>query len=421
MYQLDDFAVLGKLNQGPNSEMGRIRVSLYDDSMKEILRIIWRDCWAASAKTQIRTIYKDVNGNTHAASPGYIYGDVSVDARMWYQESTETIKSTIDGMTATHASAADPERFVKYMVIQGHRYQGNSLIDLRIKDINVKVDLNAENPNAPEPGEPVEYDGTTDGKTASGEFTTQTSYMEQKFSEVNDMISVYWTGPWPKTHLVIQKDIIADVSVSIHITVDILGTVALEGFNIEFLGLEDMSESEGDQLVYSLQSSGAVVDDTTSSHVYLLRASAVLFAAAKVIATFAPPGSVHAEIAFWATLALAIGTVVAGLVAFAHAVWKSQVSATKGAVWFLAGAVVALATLLVMGWTMNNDIGTASGGASKIFRFFGERYQQGQQWERIGLEGRTHFGLMLYQLVTLVTIIVIAVGFFVGWVNQWFQ
>jgi hypothetical protein len=180
---------------------GRIRVSLYDDSIKEILRIIWRDCWVASAKTQIRTIYKDVNGNAHAASAGYIYGDVDVDARMWYQESIETIKSTIDGMTATHASAPNPERVVKYMVIQGHRYQGNSLIDLRIKDINVKVDLNAEDSNAPEPAEPVEYDGTQN--QSEGE-TAQT---DVDLTEAIAEVICYWTGPWPLFHVEINQPI----------------------------------------------------------------------------------------------------------------------------------------------------------------------------------------------------------------------
>ncbi|MBD3160121.1 MAG: hypothetical protein GF309_15185, partial [Candidatus Lokiarchaeota archaeon] len=240
LYQLDDFAVLGKLNQGPNSEMGKIRVSLYDDSMKEILRIIWRDCWAASAKTQIRTIYKDANGNTHTASPGYIYGDAVIDARMWYQASTETIKSTIDGMTATHATAADPARVVKYMVIQGHRYQGNSLIDLRIKDINVKVDLNAENPNAPEPGEPVEYDGTNQGPSDADVGEKFVGGYEQMASEA---VSATWDGPWPVLNIACNL-IVHSLSFIMTLKVDLLGSLSVTELTLTHPVLDSATDEQ---------------------------------------------------------------------------------------------------------------------------------------------------------------------------------
>ncbi|MGV9168842.1 MAG: hypothetical protein ACOC38_02755 [Promethearchaeia archaeon] len=199
-----------------------------------------------------------MNGNAHAASPRYIYGDVGVDARMWYQESTETIKSTIDGMTATHASATNPERVVKYMIVQGHRYQGNSLIDLRIKDINVKVDLNAENPNAPEPGELVEYDGTTDSI-----FQKNRKTGTNRYSEASESVSIYWTGPWPVLHVLIQTPYSPLCVAAMHLTVDLIGKFTLISAESNYFGLQTMSVSEQSAAEdESIQTAETIWDDT---------------------------------------------------------------------------------------------------------------------------------------------------------------
>ncbi len=64
-------------------------------------------------------------------------------------------------------------------------------------------------------------------------------------------------------------------------------------------------------------------------------------------------------------------------------------------------------------------LGEKSRGAAEYSRCFRERYQHGQQWQKRGLEGRIHFGLMLADLVVLLTIVVFAVGFLVGWIYQW--
>ena len=68
-----------------------------------------------------------------------------------------------------------------------------------------------------------------------------------------------------------------------------------------------------------------------------------------------------------------------------------------------------------------DDMGGKSEDAVKYFRFFKERYQQGEEWEKAGLKGRIHFGLMLAQLVILVTVIILAVGFFMGWIYSRFS
>lgn len=93
---------------------------------------------------------------------------------------------------------------------------------MRIHDINVKVDLNAENPNAPDPGEPVEYDGTRSCITsATGEYDNT---LEQAESQVSN-----WWDPnswWPILHMKMQV-VIAEILNMIHFTVDLLESVQL--------------------------------------------------------------------------------------------------------------------------------------------------------------------------------------------------
>ncbi|NWF97021.1 MAG: hypothetical protein HXY34_12840 [Candidatus Thorarchaeota archaeon] len=50
------------------------------------------------------------------------------------------------------------------MVILGYRYQSYSLVDMRVQDINVVADLNRNDPNSPNPTEPVRSDGTPSGQ-----------------------------------------------------------------------------------------------------------------------------------------------------------------------------------------------------------------------------------------------------------------
>jgi hypothetical protein len=89
---------------------------------------------------------------------------------------------------------------------------------MRIHDINVKADLNAEDPNAPEQGESVEYDGTTDGSTSDSEKNSVDSTLD----DASDFITSYWTGPWLVLHIMVDWAVIVNVEFSLHITVDLL-------------------------------------------------------------------------------------------------------------------------------------------------------------------------------------------------------
>ncbi len=114
--------------------------------------------------------------------------------------------------------------------------------------VNVFAGVNSRDPTALNPGEPLPLDGTGDGMTESYSDGAQVC-LEARFAEANNMISMYWTGWWPTLHFVVQREIISGVVLSIHITLDILGSVGIETFNVEFRGVQDMTESEGDDLV----------------------------------------------------------------------------------------------------------------------------------------------------------------------------
>ncbi|NWF95803.1 MAG: hypothetical protein HXY34_06640 [Candidatus Thorarchaeota archaeon] len=305
----------------------------------------------------------------------------------------------------------------KYVVTLCQRYQSYNLVDMRVQDINVVADLNKADPNSPNPTEPVESDGTPKGK-AEATRTAQV-YAESKMADANSAIMVYWTGWWPLVHFVIEYGVVSGVYVSVHITADILGSIDIAGFSIQFLGIETMSAAQGDSLVDQL---GLRVDSlvgTENVWSYFFAAATIAYAAAEAISTFAPPGSVHAEVAFLAFLGIFIASTVSGLVALAQAVAQGIGDPFYACLAFLGIALVALVAVGAHRKAIHNW-GGASEGAARYFRFFQERYQQGHDWEKRGWDGRCHFGLMLAQLTVLVTIVIMAAGLFAGWVYQWF-
>ncbi|NHJ15236.1 MAG: hypothetical protein EAX95_16260 [Candidatus Thorarchaeota archaeon] len=79
-------------------------------------------------------------------------------------------------------------------MIEGLRYGSNPLLEMRIHDINLEVDLSRHDPN--HPGEKQDFDGTgyPDSK--------QISDTDTDLIAANEEVSFYWTGPWPLLHYV---------------------------------------------------------------------------------------------------------------------------------------------------------------------------------------------------------------------------
>ncbi|NWF94812.1 MAG: hypothetical protein HXY34_01585 [Candidatus Thorarchaeota archaeon] len=87
------------------------------------------------------------------------------------------------------------------MFILGQRVDYYSLVDMRVQDINVVADLNRHEPNAPNPTEPAEHDGT--GSPTS----PQQAGADVRLTQAARCLTVYWTGWWPLLHMVVVHEL----------------------------------------------------------------------------------------------------------------------------------------------------------------------------------------------------------------------
>ena len=300
-------------------------------------------------------------------------------------------------------------RVVSYVVVMGQGYDSSPLLDMRIHDISVEADPNKHAPSGPDP---VEADGSNPGASDLQSDESE-DYFNDKLGEAHNMISLYWTGWWPTLHFVIQQELMTDVVLSIHLTVDILGSVGIENFNVEFLGVEDMTEPEADDVIGRFRPATAGIVRPSNPYRYFLGIGAVTYTSARIIALFCPPGAAQVELIVMGMLGLGAALIIMGLLLLAQAVAENQTDPFLAALTFLG---IALTALLVLGTSMKtiDKMGGQSTGAAKYFRFFKDRYQNGNGWDEIGLQGRTHWMLMFTQILILCTIILIALAFIAG-------
>ncbi len=223
-----------------------------------------------------------------------------------------------------------------------------------VHDINVVTDLDQHDPDSSIPPptkdppagqtqQTITHDGTLDSKTEVTKYKSQAT-VGSKFEETSNMISVYWTGWWPLLHFEIPQETIPDVALSIYITLDILGNIQVQSFNIQFLGLEDMNASEGDQLVSAIRPSSNSIVGTASSWSYLLTISGIFYSTAKLISLYMVLGNTWQELAFWAAIGLCIATLLPGLFLLAQAVAGVIADPLHSALYFFGAALAALYT-----------------------------------------------------------------------------
>ena len=86
---------------------------------------------------------------------------------------------------------------------------------MRIHDINVEVDPNKHAPAGPDP---VEADGTQEGSVSQ----SHKNAIDFQLEDTTQYSSTYWTGPWPLLHVVVSWQVIANVIVLLHMTIDLL-------------------------------------------------------------------------------------------------------------------------------------------------------------------------------------------------------
>ena len=257
LYQLSEFSVLTEIINGAPSEMGITRVTLLDDYGSQIMTIRWGDSGSSWTDGWVYIDFYPQNGGHFAR---YLwYGETSYlgTIKMWWEEST--------GQGSIHISRSDSQyspvlnevdnasRVVKSIVIEGQRYGINSLVDMRIHDINVVADLSRHNPGNPNPDGPLEFDGTTDASPAAK-------------SKVNDygtlgasVVEHEWSGPWPLLHIICNYAQ-GIFGLAFHVTVDLLGQLQVVNF---YLRMADDPSIPGAEIVAAAQSAIGLILELT--------------------------------------------------------------------------------------------------------------------------------------------------------------
>jgi hypothetical protein len=349
--------------------------------------------------------------------PSDIYTDFFRIGELKVEEGVVTYKIKDSGGTIASGSlgqVSNPFLQVQYLVLRASRSGGYGLIDLRLDALG----LYAGHQTQVEDFE--EGDGTVDGVLDSGGYQAASANADEKLDEAHDLITIYWTGWWPLLHFVIGAQIITDVYLEVDLAVDILGGVSLYSFDVQFLDLEDMTEAEADELLGEISPAADSLVGTGPIWSYLFAIGGISYAAARLIAAYANPASLVQEIVIWGLLTVAACCILAGLVLLAEAVAKAWTDPLLGALVFLGFAFGSLSCICVTNKAVN-ELGTSSaGGAKKFLRFFDSSYLQGGYREDIGFRGRWHVGILLVELMVLGLVLILATGFFTGWIYGWF-
>jgi len=210
LYQLAEFSMRGVVDQVASNRLGNTIVDLFDENMKCVFQINMGDAWGGATQGYFNIAYYPESGNGYSQQSGYILTDFDKVGCLWYDRGTNSIRSTMTGKDVTTLAAVDnPERVIMYMGVTVHAYDDYALLDMRIHDINIQVNVRTAPPDIeePPPGEdpiPITYDGTT---SPSEEETLQAeTQMEMGLAALN----VYWTGPWPLLHIVAEYNIIPE-------------------------------------------------------------------------------------------------------------------------------------------------------------------------------------------------------------------
>ena len=222
LYQLSEFSVIGELIQSSSSYKGEMYVGLFDENKRCVLLTWWYDM-SSSKSGYFKTIFYPQYYDSGYQSVSCGASSFTKTSKLWWDEGfggDGAIYSTIDGSGSAYpiGECDNASRVIKYVVLYGTQYYSTPLVDARVHDINVVADLNRHNPNAPNPDDPVEFDGTGDGAITS----SIQVIIEELMITAMDLIDGYWTGWWPVFHLVISWFPFADVCLSLHITIDLL-------------------------------------------------------------------------------------------------------------------------------------------------------------------------------------------------------
>ncbi len=241
--------------------------------------------------------------------------------------------------------------------------------------------------------------------------------VNQLFNDMAGYISIYWTGWWPELHFVINHEIATDITIFSDLPIDVLSVIHLRSFNLEFLDIKNKTDDAISILIVDIQS---VTNNTISGSTadYYLAGAEISWVSAEVIAMWAPP-TTASEIAFWDALAIFTALAIAGLVFLAQDVANCNAGPYLSAMIFFAMALVSMKEIGANKAAVDKMI-TESPKTVRDFNLFKDKRFR-TSWAKKGFEGRTHIGLMVAQLLVLLTIITIAWGFMAEWAFDVFR
>jgi hypothetical protein len=255
---------------------------------------------------------------------------------------------------------------------------------------------------------------TTEGYHLNSAYSMASSYLDQLINIAKNLLTIFWTGPWPLLHFVIATQIINDVYLEIDLAWDLLSIVSLYAFNFKFLNIQNMNENDGDRLVENLTPVNEGLIGTGNSWSYLFGVATITWVALEFAARYANPTSFYQEVAIWALLTISVCLIEAGLILLAEAITKITTDPLLGAITFIGIALVALNRIDANREAINNPGTSNAKGTMKVLRFFENRYLQNGDRNKIGLKGRTHVGIIIAEIIVLVTVILLAIGFISG-------
>ncbi len=250
------------------------------------------------------------------------------------------IYSSIDGSGDAYpiGDCDTASRVIKYVVVLGYRHSHYNLVDMRIHDINVEADLNAHDPNASNPEDLVEFDGTPEGYSEGATDGTKDANNAEQLAI--DSLTAEWLGPWPALLLTATMDI-GTFSFIIQMVVDILGSLTLYSMSLVADALTSMSDQEMEQGL------GTVLQLSIIQSLSLI--VLVSYVSAQFFATFGKLP--EAQVLFAASLVIYIASAIALLVAIAQAYHDGTIRAIDAAM-----AIISLgATITFGGQTLGSN------------------------------------------------------------------
>ncbi len=176
--------------------------------MRRVVMVVFGDSWSNARKGYVFAyFYPQDSGSPCRKWSGYSYTSFfQKTVRSWWGEFDGAHDDAVQGAVYASTGGEDApyplgecdnaSRVVKYVAVLGYRYSSPELVGMRVHDIRVVADLTRHDPTAPDPEEPVAYDGT--GSLTSDDFLQS----DELLTDAMTRIEVYWTGPWPLLHVV---------------------------------------------------------------------------------------------------------------------------------------------------------------------------------------------------------------------------